>query len=442
MTFKRAIPVLVAMVLVVTSQTAATQDDVIPIDAAYKAAVIDSVCAALSTTYVFEDVAKQIETALRNHLKHGDYDKIDALRPFVAALTDHMTEVADDKHLWVQVPPEEELRIARGEVPPEELDPTAREAFDNFGFEKVERMDDNVGYLKLDGFYDASRAHETAVAAMNFLAHCDALIIDLRENGGGSPTMIQLLSSYFFDEPVHLNSFYFRGTDETQQFWTYAAVSGERMTDTPLFILTSLQTFSAAEEFSYNLKYLERALLIGETTGGGAHPNTIRFFTDLNVALSIPYGRAINPITHTNWEKVGVEPHIPCAAVDAVDIAIIEALKSIQEQTQDPQRLARIAFNIERLEALRNPAEITPDVLQRWVGSYGPRNVFLEDGELWYQRDGNSKYRLVAITDTLFCFEQIEYFKLGIETDSAGAPVALVGYYRDGRTDRSPRDTE
>jgi len=135
----------------------------------------------------------------------------------------------------------------------------------------------------------------TAVAAMKFLGNCDAVIIDLRDNGGGSPSMIQLISSYFLDESTHRNSFYIRKTDEMKQFWSYEHVDGKRLTDAPVCILTSNYTFSGAEEFTDNMKNLERATIIGETTGGGAHPTERKLFAGLCVKISVPFGRAVNP---------------------------------------------------------------------------------------------------------------------------------------------------
>ena len=182
------------------------------------------------------------------------------------------------------------------------------------------------------GFSDVEYGGETAVAAMNFLSNADAIIIDLRNNGGGSPAMIQLISSYLFDSnPVHLNNFYWRPTDSNSQTWTLPHVSGTRSPDTPLYILTSSGTFSAAEEFSYNLKNLERATLIGETTGGGAHPGGSLIATE-RFMVWVPTGRAINPITNTNWEGSGVIPHIKTSAREALDKAYTIALEQLISQ--------------------------------------------------------------------------------------------------------------
>jgi C-terminal processing protease CtpA/Prc len=156
---------------------------------------------------------------------------------------------------------------------------------------------------------------------MGFLANTDALIVDLRRNGGGRPEMVALLSSYLFDERTHLNDLYWREGNRTDEFWTNATVAGPRYGGKkPVFVLTSKRTFSGAEEFAYNLKALKRATIVGETSGGGAHPGDMQKIAD-GFAMFVPTGRAINPVTKTNWEGVGVEPDVVVPADQALDKA-------------------------------------------------------------------------------------------------------------------------
>ena len=163
---------------------------------------------------------------------------------------------------------------------------------------------------------------------MAFLANCDALIVDLRENGGGSPEMIQLLSSYFFSgEPRHLNSFYYRLDEKTEQYWTLPYVPGANLAETDLYVLTSSCTFSGAEEFTYNLKNMKRATIIGEATGGGAHPVRLEILND-HFVMRVPYARAVNPISKTNWEGTGIEPDVQVPAGRALDQARLWRWKS------------------------------------------------------------------------------------------------------------------
>jgi hypothetical protein len=298
------------------------------IDAATRARVVDRAAALLDSFYVFPDVAKRMGDSARSRLARGAYDGYDSGITFARHLTDDFAAVAHDKHLNV--------RFIAGGLPaprPESGTPPAPSADEiererraaeerNCSFEKVERLEGNVGYLKFDGFDNAELCAPTVAAAMTFLAGTRALIIDLRQNGGGSPKMVALVTSYLFDRRTHLNDLWTRHTNATEEFWTQDTVAGRRFGGKkPVFVLTSARTFSGAEEFAYNLKTLKRATIVGETTGGGAHPVRGRRI-DEHFIIGVPYARAINPITHTNWEGVGVEPDAKTPAGDALTVAL------------------------------------------------------------------------------------------------------------------------
>jgi C-terminal processing protease CtpA/Prc len=196
----------------------------------------------------------------------------------------------------------------------------------------VERLPGNVGYIDLRSFSPASVATDKAAEAMNSVADTDALLIDLRQNGGGDPAMVALMISYLLEgEPVHLNDFVGRDGSVQQQFWTSKEVAGTRYAGKDVYVLTSGFTFSAAEEFAYNLANLKRATLVGETTGGGANPVTF-FELDERFRISVPTGRARNPITMTNWEGTGVTPDIAVPAKLALHTAHLAALTKLAER--------------------------------------------------------------------------------------------------------------
>jgi len=181
-------------------------------------------------------------------------------------------------------------------------------ARENYAFRKVERLEGNIAYIKFDLFLEEEAAKQKALAALNFIAHCDAIIFDLRQNGGGSPEMIRFITSSLFDTPTLLNQMIDRDGKVVQEFSTLADFPGPHFNaDVPVFVLTSSRTFSGAEKFSYNLKALKRATIVGETTGGGAHPVRGERIGD-HFTLRVPFMRAHYPITGTNWEGTGVEP--------------------------------------------------------------------------------------------------------------------------------------
>jgi retinol-binding protein 3 len=292
------------------------------IDAATRTRVIDGAITQLSESYVFPDAAKKMEEAVRARQKRGEYDGITDGNTLAVKLTDNFQEVSHDKHLRVNYDPVKIPERAAGAKPSPEDMARFREQMEkmNCGFEKVEHLGGNVGYVKFNMFGDPQTCGPTAIAAMNFLANVDAIIFYLRENGGGDPKMVALISTYLFAEPTHLNDLWQRKDNSTQQYWTLPYVPGKRLDDKPVYVLTSKQTFSGAEEFSYNLKNLKRATLVGETTGGGAHP-VAGHRIDEHFMIGVPFARAINPISKTNWEGTGVEPDVKVAAADALTTA-------------------------------------------------------------------------------------------------------------------------
>lgn len=300
------------------------------IDSAERARVIDGVVSNLDDYYVYPETAKKMGEMLRTRQKKGEYDAVDDADAFATLLTDQLQEVSHDKHLHMRFSP---TVLPKGDL---NKDPDMKARMqtqmlrNNCFFEKAERLPSNVGYLKLNAFPDPDVCAATATAAMNFFANVDALIFDLRSNGGGHPAMVALIATYLFDEPTHLNDLYNRKEDSTTQYWTLPYVPGKRFAGKPVFVLTSKRTFSGAEEFAYDLKNLKRATIIGETTGGGAHPVDGRRIDD-HFMLIVPSERAVNPISKTNWEGTGVEPDVKVPADQALDVAKKMAAEQIKK---------------------------------------------------------------------------------------------------------------
>jgi C-terminal processing protease CtpA/Prc len=201
----------------------------------------------------------------------------------------------------------------------------------NCTFEKVKILPHNIGYLKFNEFPDASLCGTTVAAAMASLNHADAIIFDLRDNPGGYANMVALIATYLFDHPTHLNDFYNRSEHSTEQSWTHPPVPGNRLADKPAFVLTSLSTFSAAEGFSYDLKMLKRATLVGETTSGRGHVGMGHRIDD-HFTIRVPGIRVVNPISKTNWEGTGVEPDVKVKAADALNAAEKLAERRLQKK--------------------------------------------------------------------------------------------------------------
>lgn len=317
-------------------QLTIAQDNVLT--EAYKEQSIIKLSQLMNDFYVFPDVAKLTEVHLLKQLKEGHFKQFKNDETFAAALTASVQSINKDKHMRIQknrpydAPDDSPERKIE-----ERLDQINRTKWFNNGFVEVKVLKGNVGYLDLRGFAGLEVGKPFADAYMKLISNTDAVIIDLSKNGGGSPDMVQYLCSYFFDTKVHLNSLYYREGDKTIEFWTLDEVGGTKMPDIPLFVITSDRTFSGAEEFSYNMQTHQRATLVGQTTGGGANPGGTMPINE-NLYVFIPTGKAINPITKTNWEGVGVIPEVKTDLEDNFDKTYelaMEAAKSYREHTKE-----------------------------------------------------------------------------------------------------------
>lgn len=399
---KRIALVLIAWTFIFSLTSVAQGGGNSNMDAIEQKKVIDSVSFLLSNNYIYPDVAKKMNDLLQEKYKKGEYTSITSVVTFANQLTTDLQSISKDKHLKVNFNPAAAAQMKKAQSSGQGHSPNMDAMrMNNFGFKELKLLPGNIGYLDLRNFVDAQYGNETAVAAMNFLSNASALIIDLRFNGGGSPSMIQLLTSYLYGpEPVHLNTFYYRPSDKFSETWTLKEVKGTRRPDVPVYILTSNKTFSAAEEFTYNLKNLKRATIIGETTGGGAHPGGNMVATE-RFLVWVPSGRAINPITKTNWEGTGVKPDIEVKASDALLTAQVKALEDLVAKSSGPASQI-YAWELFPLKASKEPVQLTEETLKSYVGSYGEKKIIFENGELYFFPFPNQKVKLKPLTKDTF----------------------------------------
>jgi C-terminal processing protease CtpA/Prc len=436
--------IIIAFLLLLTTQLKA-QENAALLTPKEQQTVVDSIGSKLNANYVFPKIAANMVSSIESKLGSGDYNSILDPQEFATTLTADLQAISNDKHLRVNFAPDQ---IADQQQTVTAEDSIAflnryvnRMKRNNFGFKEVKIMAGNIGYLDLRSFSNVEYAGETAVSAMNFLSNTDAIIIDLRNNGGGSPAMIQLITSYLFgSEPVHLNNFYWRPSNSNSQTWTLPHVSGTRSPDTPVYILTSGGTFSAAEEFSYNLKNLERATIVGETTGGGAHPGGSIVATD-RFMIWVPTGRAINPITNINWEGTGVSPHIEVPAGEALDVAHMKALETLMDKNKDQDLKAFYEWPLAELNLKTDPVTLDAKTLKSFAGNYGPRMVTFQNDALFYQRGTGTKYELFPYSDNEFMLKGLDSFRIRFLAEG-NKVIALQGLYDSGQTDKNAKGKE
>lgn len=282
--------------------------------------VLGAALALLEAEYIFPDKAAEAGVAIRAALAGGEFEGLDG-SAFCEAVTEILYRVCADKHLrllWSDEPQE-------AEEPDGETMFAALSVSVNHGFQRAERLEGNIGYVDLRLVPAPADGAPMFASVMRLLANTDALIIDLRGNRGGAVSTVAIWCSYFFADAVHLNDVYTRKDDSTRQYWTVEHLDGPRYLDRPVHVLVGPKTFSGAEEFAYNLKVTGRATLVGESTGGGAHPTEWHPITP-HVTFTAPFARSINPITGTNWEGVGVAPDLAVDADQAFEVAYRESL--------------------------------------------------------------------------------------------------------------------
>jgi hypothetical protein len=393
--FARPIPVFLTLVLLTTpalSEVLIRKSDADrAIEAQERTEVLNALVKALRAEYLYPDVGEKMAQAIEaRELKKG-YDTVTTGNALAEILTRQVQEISHDKHLRINHstgvlprphrPSEDELARQR------EL-----ERRENYRFDKAEHLPGNVGLLSFRGFLVGQEAFDKAVAAMNFLADTDALIIDLRQNGGGAPDMVTLITSYLFQRPTHINDMYTRSEpDKLTQRWTMPYVPGKSFgQEKPVYILTSNRTFSAAEEFTFNLKTAKRAMTVGETTGGGAHFGGSLRLSD-HFMMNMPRGETRAPWTKVTWEGVGIAPDLPCPQAQAFQVAYIDVLGKLIVASKDEawkKQLQNIQDNLR--QGLDRPKEVSPvplptpapaataaDVSGKWSGNFtvtGPNN--------------------------------------------------------------------
>jgi hypothetical protein len=285
-----------------------------------RARIIEAAACKIEATYVDEAKGKEIAAALRA----ATFDAETALR-LVPAVNQVLRTASGDLHLRFGYSHEAVTKSDDAPETEEERVAAIRDAReDGFGIQGVQRLDGNIGLLTWRKFYEPELAGDAVAAAMRLLSGTDALIIDLRESAGGAPEMVQMLMSYFVPEgdPIQAFTIYNRVRDLTHQFWTLPYVPGPRYAGKDVYILTSKQTWSAAEGFTEHMRRLELATVVGETTRGGAHLG--RFFTvDPHFAVCVPVSRVLPPAV--DWEGKGVPPDIAVDAARALDTALERA---------------------------------------------------------------------------------------------------------------------
>jgi hypothetical protein len=399
-----------------------------------KTEVVDNLAKSLLDNYIFADKARNMKNLIQKNLAVGLYNNITNPNEFAEKLTKDLRSVCNDLHLSVRFNPRQEKSLS---------EPSNKSAYkqtraieeaknQNFGFKKVEIIHGNIGYVYFDGFYDLNETARTTVEnVFKSLKSSEALIFDIRNNGGGSPEMVRYICSFLFTKPTHINDLYERRTNKTQTFWTKPVKGFEYFSNIPVYVLISSRTFSAAEEFAYDLQVLHRAQLIGETTGGGAHPVSPQLITNGFIGF-IPYARAINPVTRTNWEGVGVKPDVKIVSNNALDAAVIAYYDFEIASLTDTNKLKAIQWSRTMLNANIYPYNVDKLTLKAFTGKFGDETFTYNNGVLYMTGRNGKTSRLIALSQTSFKPEETDLYKLEFIKNRAGEINKVVVRFNNG----------
>ncbi len=399
--------------------------------------IVENISGLLEENYAFPEAVPKMAAYIREKLEQGSYDGIVDASEFSRMLTVDLQNVSQDLHLGVLYRPEMAAELAKHEQAQDADEDTQAQLWaqcgsDNYGFKRVEHLPGNIGYVDIRQFAPVSQGGEKAVAVMGFVADSDALIFDLRQNGGGDPFMVQLIESYLFaGEPKLLLTMYERPLDRHQQIWTLSHVPGKRLPNVPVYILTSGSTFSGGEDFAYTLKHLGRATVVGEVTGGGGHVVDFKVVHE-GFIISLPTGYPTHPVTKSNWEGTGVEPDISVPRKDALRTTHIHALESLIEKSQDGEQIRRLRWELERVKITYAPPTVPEAILSRYVGKYGNWVVALRDGVLFTSRENRrDDLELIPMSETSFIVDDEYNIRFVVAEQDTVSALVFVGRDRE-----------
>ncbi|TMO83086.1 S41 family peptidase [Pseudoalteromonas spongiae] len=400
--------------------------------------VSETIANKLENNYVIPSTATKLSQLILSNTFITGCNDLQSSEEIAEFMTSELNKIANDKHLSVVYDPQwvNELKTYRSSAQTKAFsDSRAMETpTDNYGFKKVEMLDGNIGYLDIRAFSDSHLGGETLENAMKFLQHADGIIIDLRNNFGGSPFMVTSLASYFFDlDTVHLSTFESRenGVLTQTQDWTSPYVPGPRFKDTPLYILTSSNSASAAEGFSYAMQSLTRATIVGEVTAGAAHGRRAEIVND-DFILTLPTTRPVDPRTKDNWERKGVKPNLETSSDNALNVAYAEVLNTLIKSKSSNLHLHEWVYPL--VKAKSNQYQPNQSDINQIIGTYGERKVFQNNGKLFYQYLDDTAFEIELLDKETIVFKAFTEARLqAIYKDKQAIALKMLSLGEDAR---------
>lgn len=382
-----------------------------PLTAEQRAAAVARIKEIVQARYVFPDRVPAILARLDQGLSSGRYDEA-VPRTFADRLTEDLRESSGDRHMYVNVDPAEYAAAMTGPADSGAPNPALEARWErsavraNHGLSDMRILPGNVRYLRITGFqWVNDRTGEAYDAAARFLREGDAVIIDIRNNGGGSHGAVRYLTSYFMDGDK-LEMTFLQSGEEPSQSRTLEYLPGGRIKDKPLYVLINGNVGSAAEAFAYDVQQFHLGTLVGSKTAGAANNNDFEPVAPVFM-LSVSFGRPVHPVSGTNWEAVGISPDVAAPGGQELEAAQALALAALEART-DAAPADRADWEWARIgiEARLHPVVVPAARLRALAGDYQGRGILFDDGVLSYRRTNGQTARLTPLTaDGLFAVE-------------------------------------
>ena len=399
--------------------------------------LIENIKMAMMDNYIFPDTAAKMIAYLEKEFKKGSYSGIKDPAQLAGKLDADLQTSHRDGHLRIMYDP----RLTQQLLDTTDMEKKRRlndsmsladMRHNNFYFSKAEILDGNIGYISFNQFVGfVNEAKPTVEAALRFVANTNALIIDLRNNGGGSPQMVNLVESYFFPGKTHMNDIVDR-SGKTDVFWTDPSLTEGLTLNMPVYILTSGLTFSGAEDFTYGMQSVKRAIVVGDTTGGGAHPTGI-YNLDMGFIGYIPHLRSLNPYTHTDWEGIGIIPDIALSADDAVIAAQRDYFTKQIASAKTDREKKQLQWALNSLLAKMDKQNIDSAQLSICTGTFaGGLRFYIKDNSLYCMNGerGNTVTKLQHISNNMFVLD--ENVQVEFVTDKSAQVSGIAMHWSDG----------
>lgn len=403
--------------------------------------LIDTLAFQLRKYYVFGEAANRMGAYIQKRFKEGAYSAISDPHILAGQLTKDVSSVHLDEHFHVEYNPEsfKELSGEIEDVPKFVEEKLNQERYRNFGFKTIEILNGNIGYLEISSFSRLNQFSKAAAqAALQSLSNSSALIIDLRYGVGGSLDMVTYLMSRFFREKILIMDIYLRSEKDTLHYYTSPDTIPGKLSEIPIYVLTSYKTFSAAEALAYGLQSQGRATIVGEVTRGGAHTVKYRSLSSGFIA-DIPFGVARNPITKTNWEKIGITPDIMVSEDKALETAEYQIFEKARKKASDSLELRKLDWEFDLIQSINHPLQADSTALKKLSGHYGPYSVYFRNGQLFYQKVGKAVYPLLPLKDNLMKVKGNDSFRIAFNCKADGNCSSIITLYEDGRREVANR---